>query len=203
MSEQILQSPVSPADVERHQQSDPLQRDTVLQKLHEDSRLSSGQRALVMAPVIASESLTRGPISTALVVTAPAQALSIPLAGLAVFDTTRNAQIAVEAEELKRESALIKEAYGSRLSSEAVGKIEEDCSNSKVRRLLVYGHGAILEGAIGFASGIVLTPFTGGYSLPVLSLGGAGVGYMGAGRELQVRKYGCEVDKMKEQIRSW
>lgn len=201
MSDQMLHHSISPAVVERNQQSAYSDRESVLDKLHEDSQMTAWQKVLKVGTVVSSESATRGPISSILAIAGPNIGLAV--AGLAVMDTTLNSHVAVKAVEIKKESALIKEHFGANFPSGAVAKIEADCTPSSLRKIGHYVAGTASEAAIGFGSGVVLSPVTAGYSIPALTVGGAGVGYLNAARALDVGKYGCEVDKMKAQIRSW
>lgn len=177
------------------------EHEQVLQKLHQDSLMSQGGRAAMMASVIATETLTRAPVTVAVTKIMPT--LGISAGAMAATGTVYDAYQAVEAEEVKKESALIKETFGSKFPPGAISKIESDCSVSAMRKAAFYGFRTLSEGLSGFASGLLLSPFTAGYSVPVLGVGGLASGYLNAGRSLDVKEHGCEVDKMKAQIRSW
>lgn len=201
MSEQAMHESVAVGRDDSSRQAMQNDQEQVLQKLHQDSLMSQGAKTAMMGAVIATETLTRAPLAATVARAIPPLGLSVSV--LAGAGTINDAFQAVEAEEVKKESALIKEAFGPKFAPGAIAKIESECSVSTLRKAAIYGMGTLSEGLVGFGSGAVLSPFTAGYSAPVLGIGGMAAGYLNAGRLLDVKRQGCEVDKMKSQIRSW
>ncbi|MBK7746286.1 MAG: hypothetical protein IPI39_03430 [Candidatus Obscuribacter sp.] len=201
MSEQVMRENFAAVSGDSKGSVVQNEHEQVLQKLHQDSLMSEGAKTTMMDTVIATETLTRAPFAATVARAIPPLGLSVSV--LAGAGTINDAFQAVEAEEVKKESALIKEAFGPKFAPGAIAKIESECSVSTLRKAAVYGMGTLSEGLIGYGSGVVLSPFTAGYSAPVLGIGGLAAGYLNAGRYLDVKRQGCEVDKMKEQIRSW
>lgn len=201
MSEQVMHERYADASGDARAVVVQNEQEQALQKLHQDSLMSQGGKIAMMGAVIATESFTRGPLAATVGRALPAAGISIGV--LAGAGTINDALQAVEAEELKKESALINEAFGPKFAPGAISKIESDCRLSTTRKAAIYGVGTLSEGLIGFGSGVVLSPFTAGYSAPLIGGGGLAAGYLNAKRLIEVKEHGCEVEKMKAQIRNW
>jgi hypothetical protein len=145
MSEQVMRENFAAVSGDSKGSVVQNEHEQVLQKLHQDSLMSEGAKTAMMGAVIATETLTRAPFAATVARAIPPLGLSVSV--LAGAGTINDAFQAVEAEEVKKESALIKEAFGPKFAPGAIAKIESECSVSTLRKAAVYGMGTLSEGS--------------------------------------------------------
>lgn len=170
-----------------------------LDKLRAESQLTSAEQNRIATAVGVREALFIPPI----LVGGMAYGTTPLLVGSKAAQTVEEIKDKLSEKQLSRESALIKNDFANELSPDKIKSIEKGCQPSTKDKVGTYGMDVVGDGAYGGIGGLMLSPWTGGWSIPALALGGMGSGYMRARESLKNQELQCEVKAYRNTLTSW
>lgn len=169
-----------------------------LDSISKDSKLSFTEQLKATAGVLALDLAVGAPSA----LSPSALVYRSSVVGVTALNMMHSRE-AVSGIEAERESSKIKERFKSELGPQTIKAIEAHCMPSKTDKTRSYLYNMAEQGIVGVISGSVAAPFTGGISLPVMTLAGMGNGALHARTSLALQQSRCEVKEMREKLLKW